>query len=121
MRSRQLAQGVGAVFVLVCLAFAVSWWLGRTEIRVVNQSGHKLDALQITFPGGGCDFQGVARDAERACHGRASHDGYIAITYRASSSSERSIDTGEYVNFTFGWRGILILRPDGQVDIRREE
>jgi hypothetical protein len=113
-----LAAALGSGALLVGLLW---WWMGRTEISVVNETGQELETLDVGFPGRECGFRAVPPHAERTCSGRADRDGYISVSYRLRSGGGRTVEMEEYVNFTFGWRGVLTLRPEGGVEAHRRK
>jgi hypothetical protein len=103
------------------MTLAIWWWIGQTAISVVNETGQELEALVIGFPGRTCEFRAIPSHAARTCGGRAERDGYISVAYRLRGGGGTTLDTEEYVNFTLGWRGMLILRPEGKVEAHREK
>jgi len=118
VRLLAVVAGLSALFVMT---LAVSWWMGRTEISVVNETGQELEALAIGFPGRTCEFRAIPNRAARTCSGRAARDGYLSVAYRLRGGGGRSLETEEYVNFTLGWRGMLLLRPEGKVEAHRKK
>lgn len=118
-RQKSLASLAVVLGLWASLAGLMWGWMGRTEISVVNETGHELETLDVRFAGRECGFRAVPSRAERTCSGRADRDGYISVSYRLRGGGGRAVETGEYVNFTLGWRGVLTLGPAGGVEAQR--
>ncbi|GHG69721.1 hypothetical protein [Comamonas sp. JC664] len=104
----------------IIMAVGAMWWTGRTHILVVNASERALRSLEVKFPGRTCRYENVAPQAEVPCEGRADGDGYVEVSYRFGEGAELGVFSTEYVNSALGWRGSLVLRPDGTVDAIRD-
>ncbi|WP_147448665.1 hypothetical protein [Corallococcus terminator] len=104
------------------LVMSVGAWLfsSRTRIAVTNETGGELAGLVISFPGQVCTYASVPLHALRTCEGRADGDGSIVLEFRQGSGAEQKLVTDTYLNPTFGWRGAMILRAPGTVDVQEE-
>lgn len=103
----------------ILMAVGAMWWTGGTSILVVNASERALRSLDVKFPGHTCRYENIAPRAEVTCEGRADGDGYVEVSYRFEDGAELGVFSTEYVNSALGWRGSLVLRPDGTVDATR--
>ncbi|ATB46235.1 hypothetical protein [Corallococcus macrosporus] len=100
----------------IIMAVGATWWMGRTSILFVNASGRELRSLEVKFPGRTCRYEGLAPQAEVRCEGRADGDGSVEVSYRFEEGAEPGVSATVYVNPTLGWRGSMVLRPDGTID-----
>ncbi|NOK00646.1 MULTISPECIES: hypothetical protein [Myxococcus] len=103
----------------IIMAVGATWWMGMTSILVVNASERELRSLEVKFPGRTCRYENVAPQAEVRCEGRADGDGYVEVSYRFDEGAELGVFSTKYVNPTLGWRGSMLLRPDGTIDATR--
>ncbi|AKQ68581.1 hypothetical protein A176_005493 [Myxococcus hansupus] len=100
----------------ILMAAGAMWWMGRTSILFVNGSERELRSLEVKFPGRTCRYENVAPQSELQCEGRADGDGNVEVSYRFDEGAELGVFSTKYVNSALGWRGSLVLRPDGTVD-----
>ncbi|AGC42937.1 hypothetical protein MYSTI_01605 [Myxococcus stipitatus DSM 14675] len=100
----------------ITMAVAGAWGMGMTRVRVINASERELRSLEVKFPGRVCHYEKVALQAEVRCEGRADRDGYVEVSYRLGEGAAQHVVSKEYVSPSMGWRGSLLLRPDGSLD-----
>lgn len=106
-----------AILMMVCVAVGFSLWNGRTAIVVFNETGCSLDVLNVNLPGLDCVFGDVAPRSSVLCAGRSTGDGLIAVSFNGEGCVSRKINTEEYANPIFGWKGVLLLREDGTLGV----
>jgi hypothetical protein len=111
-----LVLGIGVVM-------AAGGWLftSRTKVEFVNESGHELAELSVSFPGQACAYENVPARARRNCNGRANGDGPVVLYFRPASGVGRRVATETYMSPALGWRGSLILRADGTIEVRADD
>jgi hypothetical protein len=108
-----LVLGIG-----VGMATGGWYFTSRTKVEVVNESGHELAELSISLPGRTCAYENVPFRARRSCNGRANGDGPVELYLRLASGVGRRVTTETYMSPALGWRGSLILRADGTIEVR---
>ncbi|RKG64567.1 hypothetical protein D7V80_26520 [Corallococcus sp. CA054B] len=104
----------------VAMVAIASYLMGRTRIVLVNETGRELRVLTARIPGEQCVFEKVPVHGRVVCQGRANADGDLLVDLEFTDGSKVQLETGEFLNPLFGFRGVATVKADGGVSLRRD-